>query len=778
MSNSRGDNIHHESAFLHVTGRALYVDDLPEPPDILWAMVLPSPHARARILSRDATAALERPGVHAVLFAGDVPGANLAGPIFPDEPLLATDQVHCVGQAVAVVYAESPEFCRKALGLVRVEYEPLPAVVDLGMGIRLDHFIGEPHRIRRGEPGAVLESAPHRLKGVFRSPAQDHFYMETQAALALPGENRSVLVYSSTQHPSGAQKVVADNLGWSRNRVEVVVPRMGGAFGGKESQGAHWASIAALGAGLFRRPTKCVLDRDQDMIQTGKRHAFLTEWEVGFNDLGKLLVFKARVYADGGWSTDLSLSILDRALFHLDNAYFLPVVDFLGRVVRTNTPSSTALRGFGGPQGMLVVEQVMERVADHLSLDPMDVRRANLYGLPPTDLTPYGQAVSDFRLPRMLQGLEHSAQLADRRRQVERFNAQHQHLKRGIALSPVKFGISFTSAMLNQAGAALAIYGDGTVQLNHGGTEMGQGLHTKMLQVCARALGIGIHRIRPMPTSTSKVPNTSPTAASSGSDLNGQAVRSAARLLLERLRPVAAAMMDRDPDSVRFVADGHRPGAAVSRPTDGGAVWACGKEGRSLSFAQVCGEATLRRVHLAASGYYRTPGIAYDRQRGVGTPFHYFAFGVAVSQVEISAFTGEWKLQRVDILHDVGDSLSPALDLGQVEGGFVQGLGWLTSEELIRDEGGRLLTHSPSTYKIPAISDVPVDFRVSFLDRAHQARVIYGSKAVGEPPLMLAISAYLALCRAVAAFGKRQFADLELPATPESILRAVQLARE
>lgn len=765
MSSILGKPVPHESALRHVGGDARYVDDLSPPAGMLVGMILGSPEAHGRIVRRDRSAALRVPGVHGVWFAEHLPAGNNVGPVVHDEPLLATDQVHCVGQAVAFVVAESYDACRAACAALVVEIEPLPALTDIEQGIAAESFIGQTHVIERGDVQTVLDGAPHRLSGTVDSGGQDHFYLETNAALAVPGEDRQILVHSSTQHPSEVQILVAATLGWGRSRVTVECPRMGGGFGGKETQAAQWACLAAVAAVELGRPVKVWLSRDADMSHTGRRHPFHSRYEVGFDDEGRLLSVAADLYADGGWATDLSLSILDRGLFHLDNAYWLPNVRLRGFVVRTNRVSNTAFRGFGGPQGMVVMEQILEAIAAHLGLDPLQVRRRNLYE--EGQHTPYDQPVVGFRIPRILDELEQSSDLVARRAAIQAFNDSHRFRKRAIALTPVKFGISFTASFLNQAGAYVVVYADGTVQLNHGGTEMGQGLYTKMLQVCSHALGVPLADIVHQVTSTAKVPNTSATAASSGSDLNGQAVAAACEQLVERLKPVARELLGGE---LQFAA-----GSDAERPSvDGVPAWAWSDQG-AVTLAQVAQKAYFSQVHLAAAGFYRTPDIHYDRSAGRGKPFHYFAYGACVSEVEIDGLTGEWRLLRVDILHDVGSSLSSDIDKGQIEGAFVQGLGWLTWEELVFDGSGKLVTHSPSTYKIPAIGDIPQDFRVELLQHAPQDDVIYGSKAVGEPPFMLAISTHVAISRAASAFGKR--VEVAIPATNEAILFAVEAAR-
>ncbi|MCA9550470.1 MAG: xanthine dehydrogenase molybdopterin binding subunit [Myxococcales bacterium] len=749
----------HESALGHVTGRARYVDDLDAPPGTLVAQVVPSPVAHGRITRLDVTAARAVPGVHAVLCASDIPGANDIAPVAHDEPLLAEGEVHCVGQAVAVVVAESYAACRAAAKAVVLELEPLPAILDLEAAVAAGSVQGDLHEMRRGDVDAALAAAPVRLSGTYRTPGQDHFYLETHAALALPEEDGALFIHSSSQHPSEVQAKVAEVLGLPRRMVRVQVTRMGGGFGGKETQGAHFAALAALGVRATGRPVRIWLNRDQDMTQTGKRHPFYSEYEAGFDEAGHILGFKVKTWADGGWSMDLSKAILDRCLFHLDNAYYIPTLYFFGQVARTNTPSNTAFRGFGGPQGMAVVEEVMNRAAERLGLDPAEVRRRNYYGEAPRDRTPYDQVVEASRSARIHAELLESSAYEARRAEIEAFNANSRVMKRGIALQPVKFGISFTHSVLNQAGALVLIYADGSVQVNHGGTEMGQGLHTKMRTVAAHALGVAPEVIRVMATATDKVPNTSATAASSGADLNGAAVKQACETLKGRLAEVAGATLWVPPGEVVF---------------EGGEVFARGGAGRKLAFSEVTQAAYLAQVSLSATGFYRTPDIRYDAKAGRGKPFHYYAYGAAVVEVEVNGLTGEHRVRRVDILHDVGDSLVPTIDRGQIEGAFIQGLGWLTCEELVTDAQGRLRTHSPDTYKIPALGEAPPDFRVALLTGATQHDVVHGSKAVGEPPFMLALGVVTALRHAVAAFlPAGAEVGLKVPATPEAVLRAV-----
>ena len=755
----------HEAGEVHAAGAARYVDDEARARPMLDAWPVLAPHARARITRRDATRARAMSGVARVLFAEDVPGANDVGAVRADEPLFAKDEVWFHGQVVALVVGDSIDACRAAAAAVEVDYEPLPAILTLEDAIEQKSFHTEESHIRRGDPSSALEASPRRIAGTIHSGAQEHFYLETHAAWAERGDEGDVFVSSSTQHPSEVQAVVAHVLDLPKNRVVVQSPRMGGGFGGKETQGNAVAALVALSAWVTGKPTRLMFDRDVDMIVTGKRHPFRIDFDAGFDDEGRLLALYAELVSDGGWAVDLSEAINDRALFHADNAYYVPAMHVVGRVAKTNHCSHTAFRGFGGPQGMLLIEEVLDRIARTLGRPPEEVRRKNLYrGDGETRTTHYGELIEDCRIERIWDELTKDAELAARRREVDAFNAESPHVKRGLAITPVKFGISFTATFLNQAGALLLAYRDGTVHVNHGGTEMGQGLQTKMQGVAMRELGLPASAVRVMKTRTDKVPNTSATAASSGADLNGAAVRAACTELRERLAPLAAKMLARG---------GAAPSAASIRFEDAH-VTSSELPGARVSFAALCERAHVEQVSLAATGYYRTPGIAWDKKAGKGRPFHYFAFGAAVSEVEVDGLSGMKLVRRVDILHDVGDSMNPGVDRGQIEGGFVQGMGWLTGEEVLWDAKGRLLTHSASTYQVPSIGDAPRDFRVRLLPDAAQKNVIHGSKAVGEPPLMLAFSVREALKDAIAAFGGSGPVDLPSPATHEAIFLAIR----
>jgi len=761
VSRAVGRALSHESAAEHVTGAAKYVDDLAgDLARVVHAWPVAAQHVHARVVAIEGAQALACPGVLALLTAADVPGENDTGPARHDEPLFPAE-VCFHGQPVAWVLAETEEQARAAAAEVGVVYEPLPPILSIEDAIAAGSFLTEPERMRRGDPARAMAASPHRLTGSLFMNGQEHFYLETQAALAWVDESGHLFVQSSTQHPSETQEIVARVLGVRRHEVVVQCLRMGGAFGGKEVQANAWAAIAALGARKVRRPVRVRLTRAQDMAMTGKRHPFLARFDAGFDGDGKLRGLSLELFSDGGWSLDLSAPVMGRAMFHADNCYLLPDVEVTGRVCRTHHVSHTAFRGFGGPQGMVAIEEILDRIARTLALPPEVVRARNFYA--PGDTTHYAQDVRGAgRIRRIWSKLADSADFAERRREINASNARSPNLKRGLAMTPVKFGISFTTAFFNQAGALVLIYKDGSVQVNHGGTEMGQGLHTKIWQVAADALGVPLDAIRIMPTRTDKVPNTSATAASSGSDLNGAAVRAACETLRERLAQVAARRFGCAPAEVVFT---------------GGRVCAGGGAQADVAFADIVAAAYLERVSLSATGFYRTPDIHYDRASGTGKPFHYFAYGAAASEVEVDGFTGQYRLLRVDILHDVGDSLSPLVDRGQIEGGFIQGAGWLTTEELVWTRDGALATGGASTYKLPSLGECPPVFQVAMLEKAAEPGVVHGSKAVGEPPLMLAISVREALRDAVAAFGRGGIVELALPATPEAVYWAIERAR-
>ena len=743
----------HESAVGHVTGKALYAHDNALRRGALYVWPVRSPLAHAKIKHLDTSRARLASGVRAVLTAADIPGLNNTGPARHDEPLFATDTVEYHGQLIAAVIGDSLEECRLAAGLIEIKFSALPPLLGIANAVAVGSFHTDPHYLIRGDAAKGLLESPLTLEGEIEIGGQEHFYLESQAAWAEPDGEGGVHVCSSTQHPSEIQTIVAEVLGLTRNKVVVESPRMGGGFGGKETQGNPWASVCALGALITGKTVGLQLDRDHDMESTGKRHPFLARYKVGYHPDGRIHAADVELYSDGGWSLDLSLPVNDRGLFHLDNAYYIPHVHFLGRVAKTNVTSHTAFRGFGGPQGMVVIEEIMGRIARRLGLPGEQVRRVNFYqGSGETNTTHYGEEIEDNRLPRIWSELLESSEFDARKQEIAAWNADHPWRKRGMAITPVKFGISFTLKHYNQAGALVLVYADGTVQVNHGGTEMGQGLHTKILGVVMRELGLSAELIRLMHTRTDKVPNTSATAASSGADLNGMAVADACRQLRERLASLAAENLGCTASEVLF-ADSH-----VSSPS-----------GKTLSFKELASLAYVSRVQLSAAGYYATPDLKWDWSVGKGKPFHYFAFGAAVSEVEVDGFTGTHHIRRVDILHDVGDSLNPQIDRGQIEGAFVQGAGWLTTEELKWNNDGKLLTHSASTYAIPAFSDAPLDFRVKLLTEAVQRNTIHGSKAVGEPPLMLAISVREAIRDAVVALGVEGDFVLPCPCTGEAV---------
>jgi len=749
----------HDSAIKHVTGQAAYTDDIPEPMGTLHAYLGTARTAHGRIRSMDLSAVSAAPCVVGVLTAADIPGLNDVSPTHRhDEPVFATDEVEFWGQALFAVVAESRDAARRAAELAEVEIAPLTHATSIEAALAAGYpDVTEPLTLARGDVKTALAEGPHRVSGRMTVGGQDHMYLEGQIAFAQPGEDDEVVVHASTQHPTEAQIMVAQVLGIPANAVVVNVRRMGGGFGGKESQMNLFCAVAALAAKRWNRPVKIRPDRDQDMTVTGKRHDFLIDYDVAFDDAGRIAAVDATLAARCGWSSDLSGAVTDRALFHADNAYYFPAVRLVSRPLKTNTVSNTAFRGFGGPQGMMGGERIIEEIAYALGRDPLEIRKANFYA-PGRDVTPYHQRVEDNILPRLVEELEANSDYAARRRAVLDFNAKGGVIRKGIALTPVKFGISFTATWYNQAGALIHIYRDGSIHLNHGGTEMGQGLNTKVAQVVADAFQVDLGRIRITRTTTEKVPNTSATAASSGSDLNGMAALDACDQIKARLVAFAAGKWGVAPDRVVFAPGEVRIGA------------------EAVPFEAFIAEAYLARVQLSAAGFYKTPDIHWDRAAGKGRPFYYFAYGAACSEVSVDTLTGEYRVDRVDILHDVGRSLNPALDRGQVEGGFIQGMGWLTTEELWWDDKGRLRTHAPSTYKIPLASDRPRVFNVALADWSENREMtIKRSKAVGEPPLMLAMSVFEALSMAVASVADyRECPRLDAPATPERMLMAVE----
>ncbi len=750
----------HDSAIKHVTGAADYTDDIAQPEGTLHAYLGVSTVTHARIVSLDLSAVRAAPGVVGVLTAADIPGHNDISPTGQnDEPVFPTDLIQFHGQPLFAVVAETRDAARRAAELAKVETEALPHALDPVAAIEAGYpHVTAPLKLERGDVEAGFANAPNRIKGRMVIGGQDHMYLEGQIAFAIPGEDDEVVVHCSTQHPSEAQHMVAHVLGVPSNAVVVNVRRMGGGFGGKESQMNIFAAVAALAAKKWNRAVKIRPDRDQDMTATGKRHDFVVDYDVAFDDKGRIEAVGGSFAARCGYSSDLSGPVTDRALFHADNAYFYPHVRLESRPMKTNTVSNTAFRGFGGPQGVIVAERMIEEIAYATGQDPLDVRKANFYGGEGRDLTPYHQQVTDNILDRLVGELEQSADYRARRQAIIDFNASSKVLKKGIALTPVKFGISFTATWYNQAGALIHVYNDGSIHLNHGGTEMGQGLNTKVAQVVAEAFQVNFERIKITRTTTEKVPNTSATAASSGSDLNGMAALNAAEQIKARLVDFACEHWGVAAEEVAFLPNRVRIGE------------------ETLSFDAFIKAAYMARVQLSAAGFYKTPDIHWDRDKGQGRPFYYYAYGAACSEVTIDTLTGEYRVERTDILHDVGRSLNPVLDRGQVEGAFIQGMGWLTTEELWWDTQGRLRTHAPSTYKIPLASDRPRVFNVDLADWSENRELtIKRSKAVGEPPFMLGISVFEALSMAVASVADyRECPRLDAPATPERVLMAVQ----
>jgi len=753
-----GAALPHDSAAKHVSGAAVYIDDMPDLPGTLHAAIVKSARPHARIVGIDPAAALAMPGVVGFVSAADIPGANDIAPILSGEPCLADGVAEYHGQPLGAVAAETFEAARDAAKAVAVAYQDLPPVLSIEEALAAKSFVSAPQEMKAGDAAGALARAKNRLKGRVTCGGQDHFYLEGQIALAVPQEDRDMLVFSSTQHPSEVQHGVAHLLGLNSSDITVEVRRMGGGFGGKESHPTIIAGIAALLADRLRRPVKLRLSRDDDMIITGKRHDFIIDYDVGFDDTGRIAALKMTYAAKAGNVADLSPPVVTRALCHADNCYYIPHAHFRGYACKTNTTSNTAFRGFGGPQGMVGIEGVIEAIACATGLRPEQVRRRNLYGIGSRDRTPYGQKVEDNIIEALVDQVERDARLADRRADIDAFNRQSPVIKKGIALMPVKFGISFNLPALNQAGALVHLYTDGSIHLNHGGTEMGQGLFVKVAQVVAQIFGVGLDRIKVSATRTDKVPNTSATAASTGSDVNGMAAQEAAMAIRNRLVDILARHFSFPESAVRF---------------EGGKVYAGQNE---LSLGEAASLAWRNRISLSSTGYYRTPKIHWDPKTMQGRPFYYFAYGACVSEVALDTLTGENRVLRTDIIHDVGTSLNPAVDKGQIEGGYVQGMGWMTMEELWWDAAGVLKTHAPSTYKIPGSRDVPPEFNVHILqDSPNRERTVYRSKAVGEPPLMLALSVWLALRDAVGSLADHKLpVNLDPPCTAEAVLDAVE----
>ena len=746
----------HDSARLHVQGAANYVDDIREPEGTLHVAIGMADEARGKLRSLSLEAVRAAAGVVAVLTAIDIPGKNDVAPVFADEPLFAHDDVMFHGQAVCAVVARSRDEARRAARLARMDIEEQTPSVTIADALKTGERVQDDYAFGRGDASAAIAKAPHRLEGQLAIGGQEHFYLEGQVSLAVPGEGDEMTVYASTQDPTETQHIVARILGVPDAFVTVETRRMGGGFGGKESQACAWAAIAALGARVTGKPCKVRLDRDDDFMLTGKRHDFRADWRVGYDDRGVVAGYDVTLNARSGCSADLTPGVADRSMFHAGNGYWLPDVWIATRRLKTNTVSNTAFRGFGGPQGMIAIERVMDAIARERGLDPLDVRKANLLRAG-ADRTPYDQPVEDYETQRVIiEELETTSDYRARRARIGAFNAGSPFIKRGIALTPVMFGISFTLIPLNQAGALVHVYSDGSIHLNHGGTEMGQGLFTKVAQIVAEEFGVPFHFVRITATNTAKVPNASPTAASSGTDLNGMAAKIAAGAIKRRMAVFAAEQWGVAPEAVEF----HDAHAFAGN--------------HSMSFEALAKACRHARVQLSDAGYFKTPEIHWDRAKAKGRPFYYFAYGSACSEVAIDILTGEMRVLRVDMLHDVGQSINPAVDMGQVEGAFIQGMGWLTTEELVYDEKGRLTTHAPATYKIPVASDTPAVFNTHLYTRPNPTPSIYRSKAVGEPPLMHGISVYSAILDAVHAMSAKGHPRLEAPCTPESILNAIR----
>ena len=762
---SIGKTLPHDSAAGHVTGRAPFIDDLPSLAGELQVGFVGSPVACGEIIRVDCTEALKIPGVVDCYTSADVEGHNVFGLIVVDDPFLAEKDLLYVGQPVVVIAAETADALSRAQAAVRIECHSRPAVLTLSEAIESNRFLGPVRKIDRGRVDENLARSPHRLSGTFTSGGQEQFYLESQAAIAYPGEQGQLVVHSSTQNPTEIQSVVAEVLGLGQHQVVCSCKRMGGAFGGKETQAAVPALMAALVAHKTGRSARVVYDKDTDMRVTGKRHEYLTRWEVGFDDAGHILSLKSDFFSNGGSSTDLSPSVMERTLMHGDNCYWLPNVRFTGTVCFTNLPPNTAFRGFGGPQGMAVIENVLETVAQHLGRDALEVRQANLYGTDSRNVTPYGQVFDENHLPKIFSQLARDCEYSKRRQEIVRFNAKSRLQIRGLAITGVKFGISFTTKFLNQANALVNVYTDGTVQVSTGATEMGQGVNTKIRQLVADEFAIDTGRVVMMPTSTEKNNNTSPTAASAGTDLNGAATISACQKIKKRLCGFAASQLadqnsglTASPEHIRFV-DGH--------------VYDERQPRIRIPFDQLCNDARRDRVDLGARGFFVIPGIDFNRETGRGTPFFYFTQGAAAAEVVVDRFTGEMRVLRLDLLLDIGESINPGVDRGQIIGGFVQGMGWVTNECLVYNDRGELLSHSPTTYKIPAVTDVPDAFNLRLFPNSSNTQNICRSKAVGEPPLMLALSVWAAAKNALSSVKPGRAVDLRIPATGEEILRVI-----
>jgi xanthine dehydrogenase large subunit len=750
----------HESAHLHVSGEAIYVDDIPELAGTVHCALGLSAEAHATLNSIDLEPVRAVEGVIAVFTASDIPGVNDCGPINQDDPILADEIVEYVGQPIFAVVATSQDIARRAAAGAIVNYQSLPAVLDPLEAQIAGSLVVPPMQLQQGNAEEKLNSAPRRMQGELSVGGQEQFYLEGQVSYVIPGEGNHFHAYCSTQHPSEMQHLISHALHLDVNQVTVEIRRMGGGFGGKESQSALFVCIAAVCANALKLPVKIRLDRDDDMMITGKRHCFRYQYDVGFDDEGVIQAVRIDMISRAGYSTDLSPPVAARAACHFDNAYYLSDVDIKVYCAKTNTQSNTAFRGFGGPQGAIAIEYIIDNIARELGRDALEIRKANFYGIKGRNITPYDQRVDDNVILKLVDELQASSDYQQRLAETRKYNKHSEILKKGIALTPVKFGISFNMAHFNQAGALVHVYLDGTILVNHGGTEMGQGLNTKVAQVVAYELGVGIAQVSATATRTDKVANTSATAASTGADLNGKAAQNAALKIKQRLTAFAARHYKTSDEDIVFENNSVRIGT------------------ESITFTELIVKAYHARVQLWSDGFYATPKLHWDAGNMKGRPFFYYAYGASVSEVLVDTLTGEWKLQRADLLHDAGSSINPAIDLGQVEGAFIQGMGWLTTEELWWNDQGRLMTHAPSTYKIPAVNDCPADFRVSLFQNENHEDTIMRSKAVGEPPLLLSFAVFFAIRDAVASVADYKLnPPLNAPATCEEILNAVNAIR-
>lgn len=762
--------IYHESAKYHVSGEALYIDDIKVSEQLLFGYVYTSPHANAKIKRYNLEKAKLLDGVIEILSYKDIPGNNQMGPVFHDELVLAIDNVSFIGQAIFLIAAKTEHIAIEASKLIEIEYEVLHPITTIEEAIEKNNKIQNSRKIEIGNVDKEFKNSKNIISGELKVGGQEHWYLETQSCLSIPGEGKEIKVFSSTQNPSETQLLVAEVLGISKKDVEVDMRRMGGGFGGKESQASHVAIWSALLALKTKKPVKIRLFRDDDQKITGKRHRFLMHYKASYDNDGLITAYEVIQNADAGAATDLTMSILERAMLHAENSYYIPNVRIIGHAWKTNLPSNTAFRGFGGPQGIAVIETIVDRIARELNKDSAEIRHLNFYNSE-RNITPYGQKVENNRLELIWNEIKNSSQYIERKKEIDDYNSQNEYYKKGIALTPVKFGISFTTSFLNQAGALVHLYNDGSVLINHGGTEMGQGIHTKMAQIAAKELGIDYELVRVNATNTSKVPNTSPTAASSGTDMNGMAVKNAIDIIKSRLIEFTVSYFNQN--------DSKRNSKIENIKFENNFIFDIANPENKISFKELIQKAYLSRINLSSNGFYATPGVYFDKINGIGNPFYYFSYGMSVSEILLDTLTGYVKFLRSDIIHDVGDSINSDIDKGQIEGAFIQGVGWVTSEELKYDKNGNLLNHSPDTYKIPSVNDIPEIFNVNLLKSVPQPGTIHRSKAIGEPPFMLAFSVWLAIKYAIASVANHKFEpDFQIPATNENILISLESIKE